>query len=146
MAFHLRSTMRSTTAFHLGLVIDSPTRSQPRAAYIAQDPKTATHVFVRYSPVFTALQPHYLSPFRLLECWPANFVVDINEARDTIALEWLKPAFSESPLILIFWPCGFYFLAVPPSAGYEGLSSPVFLSSPPLRRVHWDDISHQLPL
>ncbi|XP_037520564.1 uncharacterized protein LOC119397197 [Rhipicephalus sanguineus] len=121
-----------------------PTRSQPRAAYIAQDLQTATHVFVRYGPVRAPLQPHYLGPFRVLERRPANFVVDMNGTRDTIALERLKPAFSEAPAL--------NYLAVPPSAGHNGSSSPSCLSSPPLRRVHWDDdrtenrSSHQLPL
>ncbi|KAL3219061.1 hypothetical protein MRX96_030690 [Rhipicephalus microplus] len=55
------------------------------------------------------------------------------EARDTSALEWLKPAFSEAP-----YPT---FLAVPPSTGHRGPSWPMFLPSPPLRRVYWDDTS-----
>ncbi|KAH8031543.1 hypothetical protein HPB51_019113 [Rhipicephalus microplus] len=95
--------------------------------------KTVTHVFVRYGPVCALLQPHYLGLFRVLERWPANFVIDIIKTCDTITLERLKPVFSEAP--------DPNYLTVPPFTGQESPSSPVFLLSPDLRRVHWDPTS-----
>lgn len=74
-----------------------PTRERkPRGHCLLPDIEQATYVFLRYVPVRRPLQPHYVGPFPVAERQSSTYTIDVNGSNDPIALERLKPAYTQN--------------------------------------------------
>ena len=71
----------------------SPPR-QPTNNYgnIPKGLATATHVFICQDIVHKPLQPQYNGPFLVVKRMDKHYTIDINDQRDTVSINRLKPA------------------------------------------------------
>ena len=70
-------------------------RQNPRKAYVNDDLKTCTHVFVRHDAIKKPLQKPYDSPFKVIKRNDKHFTLDVKGTESVIAIDRLKPAHIE---------------------------------------------------
>ena len=90
----LKSTMQQLRA--------APVRQHPqRKVHISDALASCTHVFIRHDAVKKPLQQPYDGPYKVLKRTDKFFCVDINGRLDTVSLDRLKPAYYESPELVL---------------------------------------------
>ena len=75
----------------------TPTRAQQqRSSYLQNDLTSCTHVFVRDDTVRAPLQAPYKGPFLVIERRDKYFVLDVKGKRDTVSVDRLKVAYTDT--------------------------------------------------
>ena len=75
----------------------TPPRTVQRNTHIPHALATATHVFVRNDAVRKPLQtPYYEGPYPVLERTDKFFKLNINGRKETVSIDRLKPAYTDS--------------------------------------------------
>ena len=75
----------------------TPTRAQQqRSSYLQNDLTSCTHVFVRDDTVRAPLQAPYKGPFLVIERKDKYFVLDVKGKRDTVSVDRLKVAYTDT--------------------------------------------------
>lgn len=125
---NLTSFVDRLTANMANLAYKSPAQVQ-RQIYVPKLLQTCTHVFVRDLAKSHTLQPAYRGPFKVLERHSKYFVVSINNATQSIAVDRLKPAFLDTTWLSMDTS------GITPSAGAPGVVKETVTRSG--RRVRW---------
>ena len=70
-------------------------RQSPWKAYVNDDLKTCTHVFVRHDAIKKPLQKPYDGPFKVIKRNDKHFTLDVKGTESVISIDRLKPAHIE---------------------------------------------------
>ena len=73
-------------------------RRQNQVSYVDGRLNHCTHVYVRVDALRRSLQPPYEGPFRVIQRTDKTFTIERNGRRDTVSIDRLKPAYTDSDL------------------------------------------------
>ena len=112
-----------------------PTRAQSsHTPFIHPDLQSAKFVFIRHDASRSSLQPLYDGPFPVIDRSDKYFTVDISGKQDTVSVDRLKPAFTETGLVQDWYGSKDLISTQPPQTNDSSPTSTPSISSPTTTR------------